>query len=340
MIVITELQFFVSSVFFFPFLYLCFDLLEGYLWRLEAHIARNLSPKLISSMFKWVVFDRLSIAFLIKDLFRMIAYFFTKIVLVVSDSCLHIVDIGSILVWHCLSKFLIRQALLFTWRSGSYLTCTFNCRLTYTGLIVTFPMLSSCFKQIEAISILRLAIFFSLYLIIRLDHTASRKVQSRRSAFNNMLGMVVLRLGVLDMIFFVIGVVMIEVLERFDLVCFSFGRWPYLIVSLELFSLFDSRVGTIWVAFVATVANHLVYHFIYYPEVTNLNLPIKYHRHHLLNQLFLLWLWLLCRLSPIPIEAILSAFPYILWRLSLSLVLAVLMIMLLIRSGFKGYRFM
>jgi len=50
--------------------------------------------------------------------------------------------------------------------------------------------------------------------------------------------MIVLRLSIFGMIILVKRMIMIVIVERIDLISFSFGRGPYLIGDLELFSLF------------------------------------------------------------------------------------------------------
>ena len=84
-----------------------------------------------------------------------------------------------------------------------------------------------------------------------------------------MLGMVVLWFCILDMIFLIDSMVVIEVVERIEFIGLSFGGGPYLVAVLNLFSLFGGGVGTFWVAFVPSVANYFIYHFIIYLEVTN-----------------------------------------------------------------------
>ena len=60
-----------------------------------------------------------------------------------------------------------------------------------------------------------------------------------------MLGMVILRLCVLEMVIFVESVVVVVITEGVDLIGLSFSGGPYLVGRLQLFSLFLSGVGAL-----------------------------------------------------------------------------------------------
>lgn len=202
-------------------------------------------------------------------------------------------------------------------------------------------MFSTSFKQIKAIFVCWLTILLGLDNIIGLYKTVSSKIKCRWWSFRNVLGVIIFRLSILDMILLIRSVVMIIVIKRIDFVSLSLGRRPYLILILNLFPLLDSGIGTLRVTFVPSVANNLIYHFYYLfsSYKCSQNVFIKTISNHLLNQLLLwLWLWLFepaaCNTAEfIVLSSILS-------RLSLSFCLAVCTIILLIKSGFIGSLFM
>jgi len=98
-----------------------------------------------------------------------------------------------------------------------------NSRLANTALIVTLPVFSPGFKQIKAVPIARLTILLSFHLIIWLHQTVAGKIEGRRCSFNYMLGVVVFGLSILDMIFLVDCMIMVEVIKSIDLVGIPLG---------------------------------------------------------------------------------------------------------------------
>ena len=78
---------------------------------------------------------------------------------------------------------------------------------THATLVVALPMFSPRFQQFESIPILRLPIFLSLCSIVWFDQTAACKVDTGVAALLDVLGVVVLRLGVLEVTIFVESVV-------------------------------------------------------------------------------------------------------------------------------------
>jgi len=74
------------------------------------------------------------------------------------------------------------------------------------------------------------------------------------------LGVVVLRLGILEMVFFVESVVMVVVVERTDFIGIPLGGGPHFVIILEFLAHFICRIWAFIVAFEAAVANNLVNH--------------------------------------------------------------------------------
>ena len=214
-------------------------------------------------MFQRMISDRLFGTVFVDNLFGVVSYAFPEVIFIVRNSCFYFIYIRSVFVWKCFWKLFIWKTWSFTWLN-SWFWRTFNCWLTDATLIVTFPMFRSSFEQIEPISVCRLPILFGLYDIIWFYKTISCKIESRRGSFGNMLGMIIFWFSILDMIFLIDSMVVIEVIERIEFIDLSFGWGPYLIVVLNIFSLFGGGVGAFWVAFVPSVTNYFIYHFIIY----------------------------------------------------------------------------
>jgi len=122
-------------------------------------------------------------------------------------------------------------------------------------------MLYSSFEHIKAITIGSLSNFFSFNLIIGFRTCVRCKIECWTCSPLYMFRMIILWLCVFKVIFFVSWVIVVVIVKGIDLIDISFCRGPNLIVELKIFSLFESGVRLISVAFKASVANYLVDHF-------------------------------------------------------------------------------
>jgi hypothetical protein len=98
--------------------------------------------------------------------------------------------------------------------------------------------------------------------VIGFGERGACEVEGGGSSLWYVFGVVIFGLGVLQMIFLIVGVVMVVVLEGVDFIGLSLGDLPYLVRSLQLLPLLGGGVRTLGVTLEAAVTDHFVYHFI------------------------------------------------------------------------------
>lgn len=80
------------------------------------------------------------------------------------------------------------------------------------------------------------------------------------SSFHDVLGVIVLRLRVFDVSFFVSRVVVVEVVQSVYFIGITLCSLPHLVAFLKLFALFFGRVVVFLVTFEPSVTDYFVDH--------------------------------------------------------------------------------
>lgn len=90
-------------------------------------------------------------------------------------------------------------------------------------------MLCASLENVDTLSIVRFSSFISFFSVVCFTERTVFETKSTSSTLHHMFRMVVLRLCVLNMCFFVESMVVIEVVESVNFIDLSLGGRPYLV---------------------------------------------------------------------------------------------------------------
>ncbi len=277
MVVLGKKQFLMSTIHIRSILNFTLNLIEAQGCWLESLIIGNFSPKLISTVFQWIVPQRLFIGKTIHKLCRCISDTLSKVKFVLSSSQFGVIHEWSVFIWigPCFSffKFILIHGLcspVWTRRilvSSIWLTSRLSCPsrssscihisldISTISLIIASPVFCSGFQMchfsqlngIRRVNIVLQMLGCHVRCLIKLLSVVSlnspSKIQSLMVSFNHMLSVVILGTCIFKKWGFVNTFSVIEVVEGIFEISLSLGIMPYLIPILKLLALLFGWVG-------------------------------------------------------------------------------------------------